>query len=122
MVKNDSSSLVRLSKFPEDLRQTYCGVTVLPQNQTTICFEVLLPRTTFVGFWCIDFFLAIIRLCGFQEEQTLFTARCSCNSECMLVGVMTKDASFSRQSHGNLAFTVHARHQCSLVQRRCLDD
>ena len=61
MLINDSSSLVRFSNFSEDFWQTNCGVALridrskmLKWNSrdvtsfATICFEVLLPPTTFV--------------------------------------------------------------------------
>ena len=67
MVNNDSSSAVRFTNFSEGLRQANCGIPltihrptmlsgtvatwpVLPKKHAIICFEVLLPRTTFVGF------------------------------------------------------------------------
>ena len=67
MVNNALSSLVRFSNFSEDFRQTNCGVALkidrptmlkwnirhmsrLQKKPATICFDVLLPRTTFVGF------------------------------------------------------------------------
>ena len=37
------------------------------------------------------FSLTIVKLCGIQWEQIFFTARCSCNIECMLVEEIPKD-------------------------------
>ena len=106
---------------------------VLPMKRVTICFEVLLPQTTFGGFgsgstvrlmlsvgliridsWFVNcllrrrhrifptfpyinlytsFLWAFVKLRGIQREQIFFTARCSSNIECMLVGTMPKHGS-----------------------------
>ena len=50
------------------------------------------------GKYCISlhqstrtFFWAVVKLCGFQREQIFFTARCSCNIECIPVEEMSKE-------------------------------
>jgi len=56
MVHNDPSPLVRFSVFSKDFKQTNCSsgtvatLPDLPKKQAKICFEVLLPQTTFVEF------------------------------------------------------------------------
>ena len=68
MLNNDSSSLVLFSNFSEDKQgkqivvyrleltvqrcssETVATWSVLPKKQATICFEVIFPQTTFVGF------------------------------------------------------------------------
>ena len=141
MVNNDASSLFVFRISPKTLGKqivvnhseltvlrysTVASLAVLPKKQVTICFQVLLPRTSFVEFGSssttrtvdysfasglyaqihdlshvtilstffeaprsyfsnISLHQAIVKLCGIQREQIFFTARCSCNIECMYV-------------------------------------
>jgi len=55
MVHNDPSSLVRFSNISEDFSHSNCGVPLKidllkRKKLANFCFEVLLLRTTFVGF------------------------------------------------------------------------
>ena len=81
MLNNDSSSLVRFSKFCKEIVVYHSELTVqccssgtvatwpvLPKKQATICFEVIFPQTAFVGFdFCskihtVDYWFGLIRI------------------------------------------------------------
>ena len=129
MVNNDSSSLVSFSNFLEDFRQTNCGISLrcssgtvatwpyLSKKQATICFEVLLPWTTFVGFgsssqtYTVECCLVSDSYAHMHDSSPVTIHAGGGNAQgCLSHGM----------SHDDLALWVHARHQCSLTQR--LDD
>ena len=64
----------------------------------------------------MNLFLSVCEIVRDSTRANLFRARCSCNIECMLLGEMPNDSLISRYVTWR-ALSVHARHQCSLVQR-----